>query len=164
MKDITDKGHHVYTTMLEAATQAMNDASSEGRDITQVLYIGINAVAGALVPMAALMGFTPDKRKPVTDINAMESVNTTTMLVAALLAAKVAKIDVEHTMMDYGPHQIFKAIDAAQKVIGADPRSSLSKSMVKVADSFKPDDRLGNSWNVNNSPTLTEDERPRYLN
>lgn len=164
MQDIGDKGHNIYTTMLETATAAMNEASTEGRDITQVLFIGINAVAGALVPMAALMGFTPDRSRPVTEMNAMECVNTTTMLVAALLAAKVAKIDEGHTMMDYGPHQIFKAIDAAQKVLGSDPRPNLSKPMVSAADMYKPNDRLGNSWNVDNSPTLTDDERPRYLN
>jgi hypothetical protein len=65
--DVKDKADHAYKLFEELTTAMMNEVTANNTGVSNTLYVGINAVAGALRPVAALIGFNPVGKTKVDD-------------------------------------------------------------------------------------------------
>lgn len=130
--ELSDRAHHAGEML---GQKLLTASDKEGGRHPEAIYVMCCAVIGILHVLAMTVG-KHDASMPKEDFDPTKSINPTTLLFSTLLANKVAP-DYCHRsggiQTEFGPHVIFEALEAYEKLTGRKPDDYLTPGMVSAA-------------------------------
>lgn len=142
--DGENTGQKLFTA-INAITLAAMTSNLNGNQV-EALSVGVNAVAGAIQGVAAIIGQREGIDSDSSPEEQASTVNLVSTLVSALLVAKAIRNEPEALNVEMNPIVYLAAINAARDILGRDIDKQLNPGLVTAARRWEKENGTFGGW------------------
>lgn len=141
-----EAGAKTYIFVRDLTCATMTQATEATGSQVEALAIGISAVAGALHGVAAICGQREGIDSNSSPEDQESTVNDTSVLVAALLAAKATHESREYLALQLNPIVYLAVVKAAEILLGQNVDAELNPNLIDAARRWEKENGYFGGW------------------